>query len=183
MSNRPLVGLSLAAILLAGCRSHAELPPPEATASSDTASPARVYSVENCPVTRPPDSPFVPPSPWPAQPPGAHEFWFGSAGLWTALPNSGAWRQLAIGEKFWWWSERYSTSDVAKDHPPDLVVSASPLGTLASTFHTSQATNGFHSSFNQAMLVGVTLPSSGCWQFEAEFMGSQLSFILWVPPQ
>jgi hypothetical protein len=135
---------------------------------------------KTCPVTRPPNPPFTPPSPWPAQAPGADEFWFGNASLWTALPKSGDWRQLALGEKFWWWSEEF---DVSKDTTPDLRVRAKRLDGDAASFQVSEATNGYHESFNWAMLVGVQLASPGCWEFTGEYNGHQLSFILWIPPE
>jgi hypothetical protein len=142
---------------------------------------AGAEAAEDCPVTLSPDQAFIPPEPWPSAPPDQDRFWFGSAGLWTALPNDGEWRQLALGEKFWWWSESYSASDVRQDGNPDLTVTARRVGETEPSFETSEATNGFHESFHQAMLTGVELPSPGCWQFEAEFDGATLSFIVWVP--
>jgi hypothetical protein len=51
-------------------------------------------------------------------------FWFGQASLWTALPESGSWRQLALGEKFWWWSQEF---DVQEDSTPGLAITARRL--------------------------------------------------------
>lgn len=133
-----------------------------------------------CPVTQPPDPPFVPPSPYPPQPPGEEKFWFGGNGLWTALPDSGSWRQLALGEKFWWWSEEF---DVSEDATPDLEVSARRLDENAPAFLVSEATNGYHSSFHWAMLIGVKLAAPGCWEFTGHYKGHKLSFVLWVPPE
>ena len=135
---------------------------------------------EDCPVTRPPKSPFIPPEPWPSQPPGKDQFWLGDNGLWTALPASGSWRQLALGEKFWWWSEEF---DVTEDAMPNLTVTARRLDGDAPSFQVSEATNGYHESFNWAMLIGVELASPGCWEFTGQYKGHQLSFVLWVPPQ
>lgn len=115
----------------------------------------------DCPVTQPPDPRFVPPQPW------------------TALPAGGSWRQLALGEKFWWWSEEF---DVAADATPDLTVTARRLDGDAPAFQVSEATNGYHSSFHWAMLIGVELASPGCWEFTGQYKGHQLSFVLWVPP-
>lgn len=135
----------------------------------------------NCPVTQPPEPPFIPPAPWPAQPPGyPNEFWFGDAGLWTALPTSGTWRQLALGEKFWWWSEEF---DVNEDPTPDLTVTARRLDGKSLSFQASGATNGYHESFDWAMLIGVKLASPGCWEFTGQYKGHPLTFVLWVPPE
>jgi hypothetical protein len=133
---------------------------------------------DSCPVTRPPESPFVPPEPWPSRPPGAGQFWFGDSALWTALPTNGSWAQLALGEKFWWWSEAF---DVSEEYAPDLTVAARRLDGDAPAFQESRATNGYHESFNWAMLMGVELSSPGCWSFTGHYKGRQLSFVLWVP--
>lgn len=139
-----------------------------------------IADMAECPVTRPPATPFVPPEPWPAQPPDPERFWFGEAGLWTALPRSGSWRQLALGEKFWWWSQAF---DVHEDETPDLTVTARRLGGDAPPFHVTGATNGHHPSIHWAMLIGVELPSPGCWEFTGHYEGEQISFVVWVPAE
>lgn len=144
---------------------------------SETA--ARPQAQTACPVTQPPETPFIPPTPWPPQPPDEHRFWFGDNELWTALPRTGNWRQLALGDKFWWWSEAF---DVAEEPMPALTVTARRLDGAAPAFQVSQATNGYHSSFHWAMLHGVQV-GPGCWEFTGEYKGHQLTFVLWVPPQ
>ncbi len=138
----------------------------------------QLASGSNCPTTQPPDPPFVPPAPWPPQPPGEGQIWVGDAGLWTALPANGSWQQLAFGEKFWWWSEEF---DVSEDSTPDIAVSARRLDGDAPPFYETNATNGYHESFNWAMLVGVSLASSGCWEITAEYKGHNLTLVIWVP--
>jgi hypothetical protein len=132
----------------------------------------------NCPVTLPPKTAFVPPKPWPAQPPGADDFWFGDRGLWTALPSDGSWPQLALGEKFFWWSEEF---DVSEDETPDLTVTARRLDGEASSLNVLGATNAYHESFVWAMLIGVELASPGCWELTGQYNDHQLTFVLWVP--
>lgn len=168
------ITLLLAAVALIGlgCTSL------EAPAVSEA---AQVQSqVPDCPVTKPPDPPFVPPDPWPAQPPNANQFWFGDGGLWTALPVDGSWGQLARGEKFWWWSAEF---DVSVDSTPDLIVTARRLDGKAPALQPSEATNGYHNSFHWAMLTGVELATPGCWEFTGEYQGHELSFVLWVPAE
>ena len=150
---------------------------PQAASTSET---GIVEPERACPVTGPPQTAFVPPDPWPAQPPGMGQFWHGNADLWTALPTDGRWPQLALGEKFWWWSVAF---DVAADATPDLTVAARRLDGDAAVFQTTEATNGYHESFNWAMLTGVTLESPGCWEFTGQYNGHELSFVLWVPPE
>jgi hypothetical protein len=185
MSNRVRLTRSLAlvsAAILAACNPQARFPIGEAAPQSGRTPTASL----DCAVTRPSQPSFVPPSPWPQNPPSGDQFWFGSAGLWTALPRDGSWRQLAIvgvGDKFWWWSEDYGAGDVASDSTPDLTVAARRIDGSSPSFNVSEATNGFHSSFNQAMLIGVELASPGCWEFSAQFMDSELSFVVWVPSE
>ncbi len=135
-------------------------------------------NISDCPVTQPPKKAFIPPDPWPAVPPDENRFWFGDDGLWTALPKDGSWRQLALGEKFWWWSDEF---DVTKDETPDLVVTARRLDGEGEIYQVSDATNGYHPSFNWAMLIGVELPSPGCWEFTGQYNDHELTFVLSVP--
>lgn len=134
----------------------------------------------DCPITVAPEDAFVPPAPLPAKPPDTDRFWFGEAGLWTALPVSGAWPQLAAGEKFLLWSEEF---DVTEDETPDIALAARRLDGKAPLYQTTHATNLYHESVHWAMLVGVHLPSPGCWQFEVAYKGHHLDLILWAPDQ
>ncbi|HUF39047.1 MAG TPA: hypothetical protein VMN57_11030 [Anaerolineales bacterium] len=133
-----------------------------------------------CPVTQPPAEPFVPPKPWPETYPYAGRVWYGSAGLWTALPEDGEWRQLLYGDKFWWWSEEF---DVEEDSTPNLVISARRLDGKAPEVLTDEATNGYHDSFNWAMLMGLTVETPGCWEITGEYAGHTLSIVVWIPAE
>src|SRR5882762_9091522 len=80
-----------------------------------------------CPTTRPPDRAFVPPSPYPAVPPGHPGwFWLGSPELWIKLPVSGAWPALQSGEKVFWWREGFNG---ALETRPAIAVSGRRLDT------------------------------------------------------
>ncbi len=180
MQFKPLLLLmACLALLLSSCDTLKPAPG-EAAAKVMGKTPIGKTAAEACPVTQAPGSEFIPPEPWPPQPPGEDQFWYGQDGLWAALPRDGSWRQLALGEKFWWWSEAF---DVSEDDTPNLTVTAERLDGDAPIFRTDEATNGYHPSFNWAMLVGVELPSPGCWQFTGEYKGQQLSFVLWVPAE
>src|SRR5215469_6392919 len=69
---------------------------------------------ETCPVTKPPDKPFVPPSPYPRDN-SKNDFWFGTNQLWTILPADGTWNHLGhytpddptFLMKMFWWHEGY----------------------------------------------------------------------------
>jgi hypothetical protein len=134
-----------------------------------------------CPTTRPPAPAFVPPSPYPAVPPGHPAwFWLGSSELWIKLPLSGAWPALQSGEKVFWWREGFNG---ARETRPAIVVSGrrfdaeSPSVVLA-----SRGTNTRHDSFGGwALLTGISTGSPGCWEISAQYRTQQLTFIAWVP--
>jgi hypothetical protein len=98
--------------------------------------------------------------------------------LWTALPESGSWGQLARGEKFFWWSADYAVRD---ELVPNLTVTGRRLDGEAPGFETSEATNVSHKSFGIAMLVGVELPTPGCWELTGTYRGESLSLVVLVP--
>ncbi|UCF28351.1 MAG: hypothetical protein JSW42_01295 [Chloroflexota bacterium] len=178
MMNFKLLRLIFAGlVLLAACSSLSDDGVEGAAKITLETNPAN-SKLPSCPVTQPPKTAFVPPKPWPAQPPGADDFWFGDRDLWTALPSDGSWPQLALGEKFFWWSEEF---DVSEDETPDLTVTARRLDREVPSLTISGATNAYHESFNWAMLVGVELASPGCWEFTGQYNDHQLSFVLWVP--
>jgi predicted small secreted protein len=168
------------ALLVAACSSLNPSGVGEAVARASQETALVKTRFSDCPVTQTPQPAFVPPDPWPEVPPDKDRFWYGDRGLWTALPLNGSWPQLALGEKFWWWSEEF---DVSQDATPDLIVTARRLDGQVPSFQVSEATNGYHQSFHWAMLVGVELSSPGCWEFTGQYKGHQLSFILWVPAE
>lgn len=88
--------------------------------------------------------------------------------------------RMALGEKFWWWSEDF---DVSEDSTPGLTITAWRLDGDAAVFQTAEATNGYHESFHWAMLAGVELASPGCWEFTGQYNGRQLSFVVLVPSE
>jgi hypothetical protein len=138
-----------------------------------------------CAVTRPPDPAFVPPPPTPPKPPARYvgQFWYGTPDLWTMLGNDGTWSGLQLGangysQKIFWWRQGY----VATDEPnPALTVTATRLDASAPAVTAADATNA-SADFGDAMLMGVTLPTAGCWQITGQYRGHDLSFIVWVAP-
>jgi hypothetical protein len=172
--------LGASTVLTATCNPTGASVEHEAAANDSSATLAVMTGFPNCPVTQPPQPAFTPPSPWPSLPPENQKFWFGNAGLWTMLPFSGSWRQLAISEKFWWWSEEF---DVDEDETPDLKVTARRLDGTAPIFQESKAVNGYAETYHWAMLSGVKLPSPGCWEFTGLSKDHQLTFVLWVPSE
>ncbi|MBL8055118.1 MAG: hypothetical protein JNK29_00400, partial [Anaerolineales bacterium] len=75
-----------------------------------------VYDPDVCPVTRLPDTVFIPPAPYHRSAPSAGEFWYGADSLWTALPGNGQWPGLphdpdGYTQKVFWWRAGYLPGD------------------------------------------------------------------------
>ena len=152
-------------------------------AASATASPMALASMElasdssgsSCPVTPPPSPPFVPPA---AVTLFAGSFWHGTAALWTEPRIDGVWR--VSSDKVFWWSEGY---DWRRELQPDLVVTGRRLDGPAPPLIASAATHAINAAdIGTAMLVGVTLPTPGCWEISGRYKASALTFVVWFAP-
>lgn len=136
-----------------------------------------------CAVTRP-DPAFVAPSPYPAEAPPLYESeWFGSEALWTMIDRDGQiWRGLPQGpdgfvQKTFWWSLDWRGM---RDEPePALTVVGTRLDGPG-TFTAGPATNAARDDFGEAMLVGVEIPTAGCWQITAAYGDAILSYVVSV---
>ena len=146
---------------------------------------AEVTSVTTCRVTAESSTAFVPPAPYPAEPSTAysHEFWHGTPKLWTILRTDGTWTALPHSEdgysqKVFWWSEQYS---VEEEPLPALTVTGRRLDGEAGSLVASEAMNAT-SDLGTSMLVGVTVPTEGCWEITGNYRGTELSFVVQVTP-
>jgi hypothetical protein len=140
------------------------------TQESGTAKPARV--AETCPVTNPSDKPFVPPSPYPAEP-RLGGFWFGSDGLWIIPPEKGEWRGLR--QKMGWWRQGYDW------RTPKLKITGRRLDSQAPPLDVdgpnAVGTGGPPGNY---MMVGLTFPTFGCWEITGHDENDELKFVVWV---
>lgn len=162
-----------------------------------TANPANAFRNQpesqppaSCPVTRRPASPFVPPQPYwnpDSEMPKSFFFW-GTEKLWTELPDPAiwAWRPHETGheqelrpltEKIFWQRVGY---DWRAEPSPKLNVTGRRLDIPAPPMLVSPATNAFTGFSN--MLVGVYVPTPGCWEVTGDYQGDKLSFVVWVVP-
>lgn len=153
------------------------------TATAGLSSPVSNEVPASCPITRPQNPLFTPPPPWPPQAPYG-EFWYGTETLWTALQPDGKWWGLphnptGYTQKVWFWKQGYNGS---ADPTPDLTVIGRRLDAAAPPLIASKATNGYHPDFDWAMLVGVDLPTLGCWEITGHIDDRELSFVVWVAP-
>lgn len=138
----------------------------------------------NCPVTQPPEPPFMPPPPNAPTAPWAGEFWYGTNLLWTRVPTSGMWYGLPHNpdgqrQKVFWWREGYIWKE---DPTPALTVTGRRLDAPAPPLNASEATNAYAEDIQSAMLVGVDFPTPGCWEITGKVVDQELSFVVWVGP-
>ena len=134
-----------------------------------------------CAVTRP-TATFVPPDPYPAVPPAAYgSAWYGTADLWAMLAVDGeVWtpdpaQPLPFTQKTFWWSADW---DPATEYTPAITVTGTRLDGQGSFSH-GPGTNA-RADFGAAMLVGVEVPSEGCWRLTARYREAELSYVVWV---
>ena len=156
-------------------------PGPTAVARAPTASSAP------CHVTRPepafiPPGPYIPEGRFVATPPGYYEsVWYGSARLWTMLDRDGEvwgpWVRLDAGlpQKTFWWSADWVPQDELQ---PAITVTGRRLDANGS-FVGGPGTNAT-ADFGTAMLVGIDIPTYGCWRITARYRGASLSYVVSV---
>jgi len=175
----------VAAAVVIGCSGAASAPTSPATARL-TAAPAQVAAADPsaaCPITKPQPA-FVPPPRFRVTPSPVTQAWYGSAELWTALDKDGeTWHGLprssdgSFGQKTFWWSESFS---VGAEPEPAISVEGRRLDRVGPTFHAGDpGTNAMFDGMS-SMLVGVDVPTSGCWELTGRYRGAQLSYVVWV---
>jgi hypothetical protein len=185
--------------LTTGCASEAAAQPEQVQALENPAStdlPQKLTPIEtptsevvphdppaSCPITVPQDPPFVPPAPYDSM--GFEgEFWYGTNSLWTAVRQNGIWEALphnpeGYTQKVFWWRDGYVWTE---EPEPALTVTGERLDAPAPPLHVSDATNASASDIGSAMLVGVDMPTLGCWKITGKYGEAELSFVVWVAP-
>jgi hypothetical protein len=145
----------------------------------------------SCPVTAPPAVPFTPPAPYePIEPSdNGKSFLLGTEKLWTAVWKSGVWgwaprapghehEVQPLTTKTFWGSVDFNYRE---EYPPELKVTGRRLDGDAPALLTLTPTNAFPGP-TAAMLVGVYVPTPGCWEITGDYKGQKLSFVVWVQP-
>ena len=128
----------------------------------------------SCLVTLPPSPAFVPPEPYKASP-DSEGFWFGNRRLWVRLPIELSTHQ---GQKLFVWSQDYK--DPVHEQKPALVVTGRRLDGDSQPFVAQNATNAFNVAGGPAMLIGISVPETGCWELTAFYRSATVSFIVSV---
>ena len=184
---------------MAGCAPKVAVQPvevmalanPTSTEPAETATPIPSTTVEvlphdppaSCPITIPQVPSFTPPAPYDTL--GFDgEFWYGSNSLWTAVRENGIWEALphnptGYTQKVFWWRDGYVWTE---EPEPELIVTGERLDASAPPLISSKATNAYAADIGSAMLVGVDLPTLGCWKITGKYADAELSFVVWVAP-
>lgn len=155
---------------------------PELTATAQTEMIASTPP-KDCPITVHQNPPFTPPAPYSDMHyPG--EFWYGTDSLWTVVRQNGVWEALphnpeGYTQKVFWWRDGYVWTTESE---PVLTVTGERLDTTAPPLNASKATNAYAPDIGSAMLVGVNLPTLGCWKIMGKYKDAELSFVVWVAP-
>jgi hypothetical protein len=155
----------------------------ELTATAQTEAAALIPPAD-CPVTTLENAPFIAPEPFSPTAPWEGIFWYGIAGLWTALHTDGVWAKLpktsdGYTQKIMWWSDSYVLKDELE---PALVVSGQRLDAKSEALRFYGATNAMADDIGEAMLTGVEFPTLGCWEVKGEYKNSELTFVVWIAP-
>lgn len=98
----------------------------------------------------------------------------GVDGTWSGLPRDVA----GYGQKVFWLSINY---DINAEPSPNLMVTGRRLDASGSAMATTGATNAM-TDFGPAMLIGIDIPTPGCWQITGSYKGHDISFVVWVSP-
>ncbi len=194
-----LISILILASFLAGCVAKVAVQPEKAMALAISTptnlleKPTQIQTVTpevvphdpptSCPITVQQDPLFIPPSPYDAMA-FEGEFWYGSNSLWTAVRQNGIWEALphnpeGYTQKVFWWRDGYVWNEELE---PDLIVTGERLDASAPPLNASEATNAYASDIGSAILVGIDMPTLGCWKITGKYADAELSFVVWVAP-
>lgn len=110
-------------------------------------------------------------------------FWYGSPNLWTNLPTDGIWSELphnneGYAQKAVFWRKGFVALDELN---PALTVSGRRLDMSAPAFSFSDATHGWDNT-GDFMLMGINIPTEGCWEITTEYQDAKLIYVVKVVP-
>lgn len=159
-------------------------PTPVIAAAAPAGSVDATPTASPCTITRPGPA-FTPPTPYLASPPMAYDsVWYGDAHLWTMLDIGGeTWGPWLFGtppglpQKTFWWSADWHPDQTGEWEPAITVTGRRLDG--PGTFTFGPGTNA-SADFGTAMLVGIDIPSYGCWKLTAEYRKATLSYVVSV---
>ena len=148
-------------------------------------------SSAQCLTTLPPNPPFVPPIQYPPGGLAAGTFWYGTDALWTALSFDGKWpiqnnvleSKGGYRTKLTFWRRGF---DWRTEPKPKLIVTGKRLDGDAPSVAVAHANAVFVPDkpgyMAPGMMIGIDIPTAGCWEITAHYGGHTLTFIVSVEP-
>ncbi len=94
-------------------------------------------------------------------------------GLWHALPHD----DRGYRQKIFLWSKEYNWRT---EPQPDLRITGKRLDGDAPPFVREKGTNALSVDGTAAMLAGIDVPATGCWEITSSYRGNQLTFVVAV---
>ena len=91
---------------------------------------------------------------------------------WLDLPHG----PDGFGQKTFWWSADFN---VNLELQPALAVSGRRLDEAGSFVSSGPGTNA-QADFGSAMLMGIDVPSAGCWEITGTYRDATLSYVVWI---
>ena len=136
-----------------------------------------------CPVTKSPDPPFIPPAPYPV---ATRDGWFyyGNPRLWTQVHTD--WHGLPLWdigyrEKIAWWTQ--GLDQKSEGGQPALTITGRRLDGPSKPLIADDHANTSHSAdMGTFIMSAVNLPTAGCWEITGHYKGENLTFVVMVKP-
>ena len=137
---------------------------------------------ETCPITKPSDHLFVPPSPYRAWLSSSRVFWYGTDRFWSFLPTDGIW---PLGEKTFWFRQewvRYDGPDkwIPQKDASQLRVTARRLDGPAPSAEILKANSSYTDDWKGFLVGGINFPTPGCWEISGKYEDDELTYVEWV---
>ena len=137
-----------------------------------------------CLTTLPSSPIFAPPAPHDSVHPSHNMFWYGTDALWTQLGSDGVWHIKNNADehngyvtKLVFWRKGF---DWRKEPEPALIVTARRMDGDSPSVAVAHANAVFVTSNTPAMMTGIRIPTTGCWEVTGHYGGHTLSFIVSV---
>ena len=137
-----------------------------------------------CLTTLPSSPMFAPPAPYDSVHPSNNMFWYGTDALWTQLGSDGVWHIKNNADehngyvtKLVFWRKGF---DWRKEPEPALIVTARRMDGDSPSVAVAHANAVFVTSNTPAMMTGIRIPTTGCWEVTGHYGGHTLSFIVSV---
>jgi hypothetical protein len=102
--------------------------------------------------------------------------------IWRGLPYQGDDHEGHVYvQKSFWWRADYSWAD---EQAPQITVTGKRLDKPGPTFEAGgPGTNGYRDDIGSFMLVGIGIPTPGCWEITGRYGEAELSYVVWIGTQ